>query len=250
LILPTPAISEMSPGRLAMRQDWWHLLFLHWDVPADDLQRLLPSELEVERYEGRAYVGLVPFTMTGVRPWWSPTVPGLSRFHEVNVRTYVTPRSGGPPGVWFFSLDAANPVAVAMARRLWGLPYHWARMRLNRSRSDEGESILFESRRRGRGGPPAGCRVRYEPYGEAAPAQPGTLDSFLVDRYVLYCLRRGRLCAGRVHHAPYRVRPVRVSELEETLVAAAGIHRPSTPPLAHYSEGVRVRVGRLLALND
>ena len=112
-----------------MLQTWSELLFLHWEVPAEAIQSLLPPGLTVDTFEGKAYVGLIPFTMSGVRPAWSPVVPGLSNFHEFNVRTYVH-FEGEKPGVWFFSLDAANLIAVMIARTLWKLPYFHARMRL------------------------------------------------------------------------------------------------------------------------
>jgi uncharacterized protein YqjF (DUF2071 family) len=224
-----------------MRQDWWHLLFLHWEVPAEQLRRRIPDELAIDTFHGRAFVGLVPFTMSGVRPWWSPPVPGLSRFHEVNVRTYVVPRSGGPPGVWFFSLDAANRLAVAVARRFWGLPYWTARMGLAVRQGPDGPRIEHRSERLGYREGRAHCAVQYRPVGTPAPAAPGTLDHFLVERYVLYCLRRGRLMAGRVHHEPYQVQGADVL-CDESLIAAAGLERPTSPPLAHYAGGVRVRV--------
>ena len=113
--------------RAVMYQEWRHLLFVHWEVPAGPLQALLPPGLDLDTYDGRAFVGLVPFTMRGVRPRRLPGDPCLSNFHETNVRTYVH-RDGRDPGVWFFSLDAANPAAVALARAWFGLPYYHARM--------------------------------------------------------------------------------------------------------------------------
>lgn len=222
-----------------MRQNWWHLLFLHWELPAEVIQGRLPAELELNTYNGRAYVGLVPFTMTGVRFWWSPPLPGVSRFHEVNVRTYVMPRGGGPPGVWFFSLDAASLPAVEVARHFWNLPYQWARMSLRR----EGDRMLFTSQRRGPAS--AACRIVFQPQDAPAPALPGSLDAFLIERYVLYCKRGAQLLSGRVRHDPYQVCPVRIDELSESLLAASGLPRPEGPPLAHYAAGVRVRVDRL-----
>ena len=221
-----------------MHQRWVDLLFLHWEVPIHALAPLLPPGLILDTFEGRAFVGLVPFTMTGVRPVWSPAIPGLSRFHETNVRTYVI----GPnhePGVWFFSLDAANAVAVRAARALWRLPYHLARMDLRHG--DDG-SIAYASERLWPGPLPAVCSVRAVPTGSIAPAAPGTLLHFLVERYILFAQARGRLFRGQVHHPPYPIQTAEVHALEETLVAAAGIPRPDDAPLAHAAREVRVHI--------
>jgi uncharacterized protein len=225
-------------GRSVMRQRWAQLLFLHWAVPVEVLRPLVPGALEIDTFEGRAYVGLVPFTMTGVRPSWAPPVWGLSSFHETNVRTYVH-YQGRDPGVWFFSLDAASRVAVITARRLWHLPYHFARMRLTRLSR---ETIDYSSERRWPGPVPARCAVRCAIQGQPAPATVGTLKHFLAERYILYAQKGGRLFSGRVHHAPYPLQPAEVLALEEDLLAGAGIARPDGAPLAHYAEEVRVRV--------
>ena len=223
------------PQRAVMRQNWRHLLFLHWVVSSEQLRPLVPSRLDLDLFEGRAYVGLVPFTMTGVRPVWAPVVPGLSSFHETNVRTYVH-RAGRDPGVWFFSLDAANPLAVALARTFFHLPYYYARMGLTL----EPEAISYASRRIG--ATSATCAIRCSPRGAAAPAQAGTLEHFLAERYLLYAAHRGRLYRGQVHHTPYPLQGAAVSVLEETLLAAAGIERPDEAPLGHFARSVNVEV--------
>lgn len=242
----TYAIDRIAPtlrpsDRVAMRHRWARLLFLHWEVPLAALRPLIPPELEIDTFEGRAYLGLVPFTMTGIRPAWAPAVPWLSSFHEVNVRTYVH-RDGRDPGVWFFSLDAANPLAVEIARRFWNLPYHFARMRLDLRANGEAETIAYASERRWPGPVPAACRLRYRPTGAPSPALAGSLEHFLAERYILYARKSDRLYSGRVHHSPYPLQAAELLELDETLVAAAGIARPEVAPLAHYAAEVRVRV--------
>lgn len=231
------AATRRPAGRPVMFQNWHDLLFLHWALPPESLRPLLPPGLDLDLFDGRAYVGLVPFTMTGVRPVGLPALPPLSNFHETNVRTYVH-RAGRDPGVWFFSLDAANALAVRVARAWYRLPYHFARM----STSRDGEAVDYATERLWPGPTPANCRVRYWPMGPVGAAQPGTLEHFLVERYILYAYAPGRLYTGWVHHAPYPVQPADFADLEETMLAAAGIARPDAPPLAHYAREVRVRV--------
>lgn len=227
-------------ARPVMYQSWRTLLFLHWEFPVEVLAPLLPAGLTLDTYEGRAFVGLVPFTMRGVRPAGLPAVAPLSNFHETNVRTYVH-REGKDPGVWFFSLDAANRLAVKLARAWFKLPYHFARMEL----TNEGSSHSYRSERRWPAPVPARCAVRCSPRGEAAASMPGTLQHFLVERYFLYTVHGGGLWSGQVHHAPYQVRGAEVEGLDESLLAAAGLTRPAVPPLVHFSDGVDVDVFRL-----
>jgi len=228
-----------------MHQAWRDLLFLHWPIPVAAVRGLIPETLEIDAFEGRAYVGLIPFRMTGIRPVGLPPLPGLSRFEEVNVRTYVQRGDGRDRGVWFFSLDAAHRLAVAVARRTYHLPYHHARMRLARAEGPgaaDGGAITYTSTRLGPGPRPAACELAYTPTGPARPAEPGTLEHFLVERYILYTRGPRGLLSGRVHHAPYQIQGATVHRLEESLVAAAGIARPETAPLAHYCQGVHVRI--------
>jgi uncharacterized protein YqjF (DUF2071 family) len=170
-------------------------------------------------------------------------VPGLSRFHETNVRTYVH-HAGRDPGVWFFSLDAASWLAVALAHLFFHLPYFHARMRL----SLESSAITYVSRRSGSGSPRATCLVQCTPAGSPTLAPAGTLEHFLAERYVLYAAHGGRLFRGQVHHAAYPLQTAEVRNLDETLLAAAGIERPGCAPLAHYARGVRVEVFPLARL--
>lgn len=229
--------TRRPPGPVVMRQRWLDLLFLHWSVPVEPLQALLPPGLTLDTFEGRAYIGLVPFTMRGVRPAFLPAIPPLSNFAEVNVRTYVH-HQGQNPGVWFFSLDAANSVAVRIARAAFKLPYFYAEMAV---KENSGE-IHYKSRRRWPGPIPAHCVIRYEPSGEICPAVPGTLDHFLAERYILYSHANGKLYRGRVHHTPYPLQTAAVSELEEDLIAAAGIVRPDAAPIIHFARSVDVRI--------
>jgi uncharacterized protein len=246
---PGGVVDRISPAqrprrRAVMRMNWRDLLFLHWPMPAGALRALIPSQLDLDLFEGTAYVGLVPFTMTGVRPVGVPPVPGLSSFHETNVRTYV--RLGTrDPGVWFFSLDAANRVAVALARRWYHLPYYHSRMFLEReaaARPDDPRPLLYAGVRRRPDPRPASYLIRAVPTGPVGSAGLGTLEHFLVERYLLYALADDRLYRGQVHHHPYPLQSAVVLSLDESLLAAADIPRPDRPPLAHFARGVDVKV--------
>jgi uncharacterized protein YqjF (DUF2071 family) len=231
-----------------MRQNWRDLLFLHWPLPSESLRAAIPPQLELDTFAGTAYVGLVSFTMTGVRPIWLPPVRGLSSFHETNLRTYVR-LSDGHPGVWFFSLDAASSMAVQLARRFFHLPYHRARMLMEHERdprSNGPATILYAGVRQWPGPLPASYAIRATPAGMPEPARPGSLEHFLVERYTFYTLRQSHLYHCRVHHTPYPLQSANLLSLDETLLSAAGLDRPPSPPLAHFVRGVDVRVSPLL----
>ncbi len=226
-----------------MHQDWHHLLFLHWEVPPGELQALVPGGLTIDTFEGKAYIGLIPFTMTGVRAVLAPALPGLSSFHEVNLRTYVR-RNGGDPGVWFFSLDASSAFAVAAARAAYHLPYFHARIELEASKGPLPEVAFRSHRHDPRGNAPAHLHVRYRPSdGVVRAAASGTLDHFLIERYLLYAQdEKHDLHRARVSHQPYSVQRAEVMELDETLVWAAGVRRPDSAPIRHYVREVSVKV--------
>ncbi len=238
-------IPRESAFRVAGYQKWRNLLFLHWRISPDVLQRLLPDGLTVETFDDSAWVGLVAFDMQGIRPWWFPPLPGISAFHETNVRTYVT-RDGEDPGVWFFSLDAAGSLAVSIARRRWHLNYYFSRMKLQR----DGERIAYESQRFWPEPRAANSSILAEigmAPGQSAVA--GTWEHFLVERYVMYARKPdGRLLRGQVRHVPYPLKPATVLQCDETLLAAAGIQKPGDPVHAVFSEGVDVDIGPLVGL--
>ena len=242
-------IDRIAPTRrpyqtVVMQQEWRHLAFLHWAVDAGKLQKMLPSGLTVDTFEGRAYIGLVPFTMRNVRPAGFPAVRGLSHFHETNVRTYVQ-YQGQNPGVWFFSLDAANEIAVQIARLTFKLPYFFARMSLTRS----GDTLRYTSERLHPAPLPAQSDVQIVPTGNVFFAIPGTLEHFLAERYILYSGSNNKLNRGRVHHAPYPLQTATVMHLDDSLVSSAGIVVPDTPPIAHYAAAVDVEVFPLVQVS-
>ena len=228
---------------VVMHQNWHHLLFLHWEVPENELRKLVPSGLDIDTFEGKAFVSLIPFTVTGTRPLMTPPVPFLSDFHEVNLRTYVHHR-GANPGVWFFSLDASSSIAVTAARTLYHLNYYPAEMSFSAT-ADPYPLIEFHSRRTAEGTDPANCHLTYGPVESAqTAASPGSLDHFLIERYILYARSESQLYRARVHHTPYVLLEPQLDHLEETLIWAAGIKRPDRIPLMHYSPGVSVEIFR------
>lgn len=204
---------------------WDDLTFLHWSYDPATVQALLPPGIEVETYDGLAWVGLVPFRMT---------VLPASRFPETNVRTYVR-GPDGRTGVWFFSLDAGNLGAVAAARATLNLPYQYARMATAR----RGDTVRYRSRRHLTGNAPSDITVEAgAPYDNATE-----FDHWLTARFRLWTTIAGKPLSVRAHHPPWPLRHARVTRLESRLVEAAGMPAPQGEPLVHFSDGVRVRIG-------
>lgn len=217
------AVRNRPPLRSIGSQRWNHLLFAHWRVDAQLVQASLPPGLYVDTHEGAAYIGVVPFFMQRVRPAGCPPLPWISWFQELNVRTYVHD-GRGRPGVWFYSLDCNQPVAVLLARQLFHLPYFHARMA---ARLHEG-AHHYECRRHGERDADSG--FSWTPGPTAAPAEPGTLAFFLVERYLLFARSRaGRLFSGQVHHAPYQVHTPVVSRWSAAPAIQAGFAVPGEP---------------------
>ncbi len=222
-------------GSWALNMSWHDLLFMHWPVPADALRPLIPSALNLDTFDGNAWLGVVPFRMSGVRPRFLPAVPGLSGFPELNLRTYVS--ASGRPGIWFFSLDAHNPVAVRLARATFHLPYFDARM----SYRKEGEEVAYRSTRTHRGAPPAEFAARYRPAGRPFESLPGSLENFLTERYCLYAADgRGNVRRGDIHHRLWPLRPAEVEVETLRMTGQIGVALPDTPPLLHFSERLDV----------
>jgi uncharacterized protein YqjF (DUF2071 family) len=219
-----------------MAQRWHDLLFAHWPIAPEALREMVPDALELDTFLGTAWLGIIPFRMSGVRLRGTVTLPWLSAFPELNVRTYVTFRNN--PGVWFLSLDAARWLAVAGARAWFHLPYFHARMRCSR----DGEDV-YTSDRTHAGAPRAEFSARYGPRGEVFQARPGTLEHWLSERYRLYALsRRGEVLSADIDHRPWPLQPA-VAVLEKnTMARAQGIELPACAPLLHFARRQDVRV--------
>jgi len=223
------------PRGLPLLRQWWgKLLFMHWPVPGRLLRPLLPPQLTLDTYEGAAWIGVVPFTMWGFRPYLGPPVPGLNAFHELNVRTYV--HYDGVPGVWFFSLDINSLVAVWGARRFYHLPYYPARLSL----AQRGQAVSFTSERAAANAPPASFAADWAVGDPLAPSEPGSLEYFLTERYCLYSASRGELFRGRIAHDHWPLRRAELSSYSSTMVEALGLPTPAGEPLLHYAESLKV----------
>jgi uncharacterized protein YqjF (DUF2071 family) len=122
----------LSKEPWVLRMRWHGLLFMHWPVPKGWLRPLVPPGLELDTFDGSAWLDVTLFRIERTRPRFLPTMLRLSSFPELNVRTYVI--AEGKPGIWFFSLDASNPVAVRLARATYALPYFDAKMSCRSSR--------------------------------------------------------------------------------------------------------------------
>lgn len=216
-----------------MEQQWNDLLFAHWPLPPDEVRAAMPAAMRehLDVREGAAWVGVFPFWMSGVRLRVLPALPGLSRFPELNVRTYVTLE--GKPGVYFFSLDAGNLPAVMGARLGFALRYFYAAMKVTVSAGDE---VEYSSRRK-YGPRPGDFAARYRPSAATVfVPQPGTLESFLVDRYCLYSVTGKKVLRGEIHHLPWRLQPASAEISELSVAESHGLKLPATAPHLMFSK--------------
>lgn len=210
-----------------MRMTWSELMFAHWPIDPDAVALLLPKGVTLDTRDGKAWIGVVPFLMSNIAPRFCPPIPGLSRFLELNVRTYVT--VDGKPGVWFFSLDAESRIAVRVARATFNLPYMDAVMSL---RNDESGQVRYQSRRSHRGEPSADYDATYGAIGEFREADSGSLEHWLTARYCLYSVnRRGKLFRGEIDHPPWQLAPAAYRQQANTMGESHGFELKGYPHL-------------------
>jgi uncharacterized protein len=222
-------------GPWVARQSWHDVLFAHWPIAASALRPIVPAALDIDEFDGTAWVGLLPFRMTGVTARWVPPLPFLSAFPEMNLRLYVTHR--GHPGVLFVSLDAANPLAVWVARYLFCLPYFTASMRVRH----DGERVHYHSSRT----PEVEFVGTYWPTGTVFEALPGTIEHFLSERYCLYTLGRTReLLTVEIHHLPWPLQRAAAEIDTNTVATGQGIAVGGAPLLLHYAKRLDVAFWR------
>jgi hypothetical protein len=219
-----------------MHQAWGKLLFMHWRIEERELRRLIPAQLEIDTFDGTAWIGIIPFTMWDIRalPPYMPAVPGLSSAHELNVRTYV--HYDNVPGVWFFSLDCNSPAAVMAARAFYHLPYYNAAIDLEQ----QGDTIDYSLSRID--GPPAGFNGSWN-VGETEPfSHPDSLDFFLTERYCLYSEKEGDLYRARIFHQPWPLQSATMNSLRSTMIESLGIKSFKGEPVLRYAEAIDVDI--------
>ncbi len=224
------------PGRShAMRMGWHDLLFAHWTFAPESVARLLPEGIQLDTYDGRAWLGVVPFRMTDVAPRFVPAMPWVSAFPELNVRTYVT--CDGKPGVWFFSLDATNPLAVRVARKFFHLPYMDARQSIRLA----DDWYHYKSQRTHRNEPAAIFEAKYRPTGDIFNAQPDTLEYWLTARYCLYVANaRGQIMRGEIDHPPWQLQRAELQITSNTLLDSLAL-KPDGEPHLLFSKAIHVK---------
>ncbi len=213
-------------------------MFAHWPVPVAELRRVVPSALPLDTFAGRAWLGVTPFLVRGLRPRLTPPFPYLSRFPELNVRTYVT--VGGRPGIYFLSLDAARRLAVWGARRAFRLPYFHARMRAHRRDG----VVTYSSERLSSDGEPATFLALYRPRAKQFVAATDSLEYFLAERYCLYTFdERLRVYRADIHHPPWPLQEAEAEIETNTMAEPLGI-RLTEEPLLHFARRQDVLIWR------
>jgi uncharacterized protein len=245
LVRTSQSPRPLPSGRWVMTQRWNDLLFAHWPVPPAALAPFIPDGLQADTFHGSAWVGVVPFWMDRIKLHGLPSVPFTGSFPELNLRTYVRDQLTGTAGVFFLSLDANNLMAVAFARAIYSLPYHWAEMKLE-PRSER--EFAFYSRRRG-ARPPVIFKARYRGLGptrKLVESRSGSLEYFLTERYCLFTRSRtGEPMRASIHHIPWPLEEAEAEIEQNDLAAAVGIRLPDEPPVLHYSRRLAVYVWQL-----
>jgi len=245
LVRTSQSPRPLPSGRWVMTQRWNDLLFAHWPIPPSAVAPLIPDGLQVDTFHGSAWIGVVPFWMDRIKIRGLPPIPFTRSFPELNLRTYVRDHQSGTPGVFFLSLDANNLPAVAFARTVYSLPYHWAEMRLQQRSERE---FAFYSRRRG-ARPPVIFKARYRGLGptrKLAESRSGSLEYFLTERYCLFTRSRaGEAMRANVHHVPWPLEEAEAEIEQNDLAATFGIQLPDQEPVLHYSRKLAVYVWQL-----
>ena len=232
----------LPSGRWLIKQRWNDLLFAHWPVPASVLATLIPEGLQVDTFQGSAWLGMMPFWMDRIRVRGLPPIPGARSFPDLSLRTYVREERTGTPGVVCLSLDASNLLGVAAGHAFYRLPYHWAEMRMEQRTERE---FAFYSRRRF-----AGRRVVFKalyrglgPSPKLAESRPGTLEYFLMERYCLFTTNRaGQPIRANLHHTSWPLEEAEAEIEQNDLVEVLGLRLPDQKPVLHYSRELAVYV--------
>jgi len=216
-----------------MAQDERNLLFIHWPISVKRMRSLVPSQMELDLYDGQAWLTMIAFHMVDLHMRDLPPLPWTSTFPEVDLLTYV--RLNDQPGVFFLSIDAASELGGWVARHFFHLPYLSASMEF----SQVGDGFHIQSRRAASDvAPAADFAARYKPVGRAFEAKKGTLEYFLVERFVMFSVSPGGIVfGGHEHHLPWKLQRAQAEIEVNTIPRAAGIDLPPAPPLLHFSAG-------------
>ena len=232
----------LPAGRWAMTQRWNDLLFAHWPIPVAQMAALLPDWLEVDTFQGSAWLGVVPFWLDRIKIRGVPPIPGARSFPDLNLRTYVRDQFTGTPGVYCFSLDASNLLAVAVARSYYHLPYYWSNMQLEQRSEREfafysrrrfsNREVVFNARYRGLG-----------PSTRLAENRSGTLEHFVAERTCLFSTdRTGQLVRANLHYVPWPLEDAEAEIERNDLATSIGLTLPNTDPILHYSRRLAVYI--------
>ena len=216
---------QLPNGHWQYYQEWNEVLFLHWSIPVETIRKLIPKDLEIDTFKGKAYISLVPFSMKNTRPRYFPSIPLISDFHEINIRTYVSKNE--VHGVLFLKIEAQKLISAIIARRLSGLPYKKSRIRRENGKYSSGN-------------PEGGSRLHVEfKVGDVISAK-SDLDKFLTERYCLFLEENNKIFRYDIHHKEWPLRSVKINMLEISYKGEEIDQMASMPEISHYSDGVKV----------
>ena len=222
--------------RWTMTQVWENVLFAHWSLPMEVVRKHIPAELEVDTFNGEAWVGVILFKMNGFKLRFTPFRYPFS-FPEINLRTYV--KVNERPAIFFMTLDAADPLVVSVAKRWYRLPYFHAKM----SFSKQEDMISFHSERKSVGDSVV-IGGEFYPVSEQFVPKDGSIDHWLTERYVYFNKDpNNHIYWGEVYHEPWQLRKVSGKFSDNTLLHPYQIELPGEPHLLHYSRGVEAQMG-------
>lgn len=230
--------------RLTIMSQWWReITFLHWRVDPGDVAPLLPRGTRPDVVDGSSWVGLIPFRMVSAGVGDGPAVPWLGTFCETNVRLYSVGEDGRR-GVVFLSLEAERLAVVLGARAVFGIPYMWARMSVERRHDPDGSTVTYRSSRRLPGPRGAGGTIEVR-VGDRIE-RPDPLEVWLTARWAAHSRHLGRLLYVPNAHEPWPLRRAELLRLDDTLLAAAGLFGLASraPDSVLFSEGVYARFAR------
>ncbi|MDY3339557.1 DUF2071 domain-containing protein [Riemerella anatipestifer] len=216
---------KIPSGNWIYYQEWNRALFLHWIIPFELLRELVPSNLNIDTFDGKCYISLVAFTMEKIRPRFLPSIKCISNFDEINLRTYVD--NNNKKGVYFLNIEAGKTLSVFIAKAISGLPYEKAKI----NRMDK----FYKSEN-----PQKGFNLNAEFEVEEEIIYKTELDKWLTERYCLYLNKDKNLYRYNIHHQEWQIKNVSIKNLDVNY-KVGNINLNNQPPnLTHYSEGIKV----------